>query len=196
MGLEPLQEIHRLRVLGVDPGPSHCGWGVVERAERNGRARFVAGGRIPSDNESLRRLVGDPGLSVDVVAIEQPSGFIFERARGAQVMATRGVADAIAMAAETLGRKVVQLTANQVRRSLCGPSNGIPGDRAVKMAVGLYVVGLPAKTNSHVRDALLVACWALFRGVGIVVGIDYAWGPDWSARVTMPKPWRPKRRRA
>jgi Holliday junction resolvasome RuvABC endonuclease subunit len=154
------------RVLGVDVGPSRSGWGVVDSTGRGSRARFVAGGMVASEDLAIvdlleRHAVDSLNL---VVAIESPEGHVHHQARGAMLMATANVAGRFRMASRMLRLPLVEMSAQSARRALCGKGvRGVPGDRVVKMALGVYVEGLPSRSSTHVRDALLVACVALFQ---------------------------------
>ncbi len=111
-------------VLGIDPGLSRCGYGVVERAGR--RPRAVAAGVVRTDpalevphrlaalQADLRALIGEHRPAV--VAIER---VLFQvNARTAiPVAQAAGVAMVEAVAA---GCEVVEYSPNQVKQAVAG----------------------------------------------------------------------------
>ena len=149
-------------VLGIDVGPTRCGWALLAPTTRQGRARFLDGGMVDSDLKSLLAFLKRYGIDGVTLAIEEPSGYIHEHKRGAQLLETRGVSGAIGMAAKMLGVSVVRMTAQQVRGSMCRGGRGMAGDDAVKRACALYVAEMPKRSSTHVRDAILIACCVLF----------------------------------
>lgn len=145
------------RVLGLDPGSTFTGWAVLREGEtRRQKPTFLRGGRVA--NEGLWDLLRDCERDT-LIAIESPAGHIFSPARGAQLLATKGVASEIAGAAKALGFKVWEKPCAHVRKVLC--QRATAGDRVVKTALPVFVDGLPKRSNSHVRDAIAVAAVAL-----------------------------------
>lgn len=154
-------------ILGVDVGSAQSGWALLASTGRQSRARFVAGGMVASDDVSILTLLRDRAKPVDgmpevVVAIEEPAQQFGEHRGSKHLLASRGVAGAVGMAATMLGCVVVRMSVQQVRNAMCRGGRGTPGDMAVKYAVRQYVTELPKQTNTHVRDAILVACVVLF----------------------------------
>jgi len=111
-------------VLGVDPGLSRCGYGVVTR--RDGGMRAVAGGVISSPPSvplpdrlhtllvELRALVAE--FRPDAVVVER----VFFQVNARTAMAT-GQAAGIALAvASEAGCEVAQYTSNEVKQALVG----------------------------------------------------------------------------
>lgn len=111
-------------VLGIDPGLSRCGYGVVEQRSR--RSRAVAAGVVrtePTDNvpdrlaelqREIRSLIAD--FSPVVVAVER---VLFQ----ANVSTAMGVGQAsgIVMAeAITAGCKVVEYSPNEIKLAIAG----------------------------------------------------------------------------
>jgi len=126
---------------------------------------FMNGGKVPSVHAELLKMI-DGAPEKATIAVESPSGYIHEHARGAQLLETRGVADRIATIATMRGRGVVDMPAVEWRRHLTGRSNA--SNPLIKRACTLFVFGLPNQTgvgrkrlNAHVWDALGLAVIAL-----------------------------------
>lgn len=153
-------------VLGWDPGPSTSAWALLDKvAFRHALAKpfhFVAGGSMPSTREALWRILAVDGPK-PIVGVESPEGYIFEHARGAQLLKTKGVASEIATMARDLGLAVVEKPAQVIRQALCGrAARGAHGDAAVVAAVARLVSGMPRRSSNHLRDAVLCAVFAGF----------------------------------
>lgn len=155
-----------MRVLGVDPGLTRCGLGVVEG--RPGAAAMVAVGvvRTPTSAPAGERLVYleeqvDQWLArfrPEVMAIER----VFADVNVATVMTTAH-ATAIAMLVATKrGVPVTFHTPTEVKAAVTGTG------RAEKAQVGAMVariLGLPAAPRpADAADALALAICHLWRG--------------------------------
>lgn len=149
-------------VLGIDPGSKKSGHALLASNGRMGRPAFVSGGMCASDEDSIVAMLEMHRATCDLtVAIELPVRQFGEHRGGEHLLATRGVADAVSMAARLLGLPVVKLTAQQARNAMCRGARGTAGDAAVRRAVGMFVTNLPSRSSTHVRDAILVACVAM-----------------------------------
>jgi len=109
--------------------------------------------------------------TIDVIGIETPTQ-IFEHGRARLSKGARiGIERALLAATPMVGivRAVARLRApdavihegqaHEVRKVLGRlPKDDIDG--AIRRALPMLVNGLPARTNSHVRDAIVVALWA------------------------------------
>jgi Holliday junction resolvasome RuvABC endonuclease subunit len=143
-----------LLVIAFDPGPTTCGLAVVQRTR--GSARFISASNIPSTQAAVREALATSGASI--VAVETPSGFIHQHARGAQLLATARIAGMIVGQAAALGLATLEMSAQDWRRPFCGGGHrGVPGDAAVKAAIRVFVTDVPKRTNTHVRDAIALA---------------------------------------
>ncbi len=155
-----------MRVLGVDPGLTRCGLGVVEG--RAGRATMVAVGvvRTPSAAATGERLVyleqeletWLDRFAPDVVAIER----VFADVNVASVMTTAH-ASAIAMLAATKRGLPVHLhTPTEVKAAVTGSG------RADKAQVTTMVTRILARDTApkpaDAADALALAICHLWRG--------------------------------
>ena len=147
-------------VLGIDPGLSRCGYGVVEYVDRQRVARAVGVIKTPPSDgvperlarlqRELRSLVAE--FSPDVVAIER----VFFQVNVSTAM---GVAQAagIAMAeGSAAGAAVVEYTPNQVKEAVAG-WGGAPKEQMqmmVQSLLGLESAPKPADAADAVAVAL------------------------------------------
>jgi len=148
-------------VLGIDPGLSRCGYGVVTR--REGRLSAVAGGVISSPpttalperlrtlSDELRALVAE--FRPDAVVVER----VFFQVNARTAMATGQAAGVALVAAAESGCEVAQYTANEVKLAVVG--YGSATKEQVQRMVA-QVLGLPEPPRPpDVADALaLAAC--------------------------------------
>ncbi|GAA4122560.1 crossover junction endodeoxyribonuclease RuvC [Knoellia locipacati] len=155
-----------MRVLGMDPGLTRCGLGVVDG--RAGRATMVAVGvvRTPSDAEASQRLMFlerelDGWLDrfePDVVAVER----VFADTNVTQVMNT---AHATAIALLTAGKRdipVVFHTPTEVKASVTG-SGRADKAQVTMMVTRILKLASPPKP-ADAADALALAICHLWRG--------------------------------
>ena len=155
-----------MRVLGMDPGLTRCGLGVVDG--RAGRATMVAVGvvRTPSDAEASQRLMFlerelDGWLDrfePDVVAVER----VFADTNVTQVMNT---AHATAIALLTAGKRnipVVFHTPTEVKASVTGSGRADKAQVTVMVTRILKLASPPKPADA--ADALALAICHLWRG--------------------------------
>ena len=159
-----------MRVLGVDPGLTRCGLGVVS-GEPGRRLTAVAYGvvRTPADDPVERRLLAlDVEISrwidlhrPDLVAVER----VFSQHNVRTVMGTAQAAAIALTAAARAGIDVAVHTPSEVKAAVTG--NG----RAEKPQVGAMVtrlLGLDSPpTPADTADALALAICAVWRGTAI-----------------------------
>jgi hypothetical protein len=154
-----------IRVVAFDPGPVWCGFAIAElSAAYRGMVRYGDGGRCQSTMEAVRHVLEaalpPPNSAARlIVAVEQPEGFIHQHARGPQILETARVGGEIGRQAELLGLEVARLPASRWRHALVAKNNA--SDALIKRACQMFVIGLPVRTNNHVRDALGLAIVAL-----------------------------------
>lgn len=155
-----------MRVLGMDPGLTRCGLGIVDG--RAGRATMVAVGvvRTPSDAESSQRLIflerefngWLDKFTPDVVAVER----VFADTNVTQVMNT---AHATAIALLTAGKRgipVVFHTPTEVKASVTGSGRA---DKAQVTAMVTRILKLDSPPKpADAADALALAICHLWRG--------------------------------
>ncbi|HET7762175.1 MAG TPA: crossover junction endodeoxyribonuclease RuvC [Phycicoccus sp.] len=155
-----------MRVLGVDPGLTRCGLGVVDG--RPGRAAMVAVGvvRTPSGADPGERLVYLEGevdgwlerFSPDVVAVER----VFADVNVASVMTTAHATAVALLTATKRGIPVVFHTPTEVKAAVTG--SGRADKRQVTTMV-TRILGLEtAPRPADAADALALAICHAWRG--------------------------------
>lgn len=157
-----------MRVIGIDPGTRHCGWGVVE-ARSGSRIGHVAHGVISpkaTDPLEARLRVIFAGLS-DVFREHAPKAcgveevFFAANVKSALVLGhARGVA---LLAASQAGLAVSTYAPTVVKQAVVGTG------RAEKFQVSRMVsviLGLPQIDEADATDALAIAITHVTRGLG------------------------------
>jgi len=156
-----------VRVLGVDPGLTRCGLGVVdgEPGRRLGAVAYDVV-RTPTDDEVAHRLLAlDEQIAAwiarhrpDLVAVER----VFSQHNVRTVMGTAQAAAIALTAAARAGVPVAVHTPSEVKAAVTG--NG----RAEKAQVGVMVTKLlrldAPPTPADAADALALAICAVWRG--------------------------------
>jgi crossover junction endodeoxyribonuclease RuvC len=148
-------------VLGVDPGLSRCGYGLVARAEGSSALRALAAGVIETDPEAplaerllilhteLRALVQE--LRPQAVVVER----VFFQVNAKTAMSVGQASGLALLVAAEGGCEVVQYTANEVKLSLVG-YGAATKDQVGRMVA--QVLGLPGVDGPpDVADALALA---------------------------------------
>lgn len=154
-----------MRVLGVDPGLTRCGLGIVESGGgRSVRPIAVDVVRTPADVPVAERLrmVGDVverWISThrpDVVAVER----VFSQHNVRTVMGTAQVSGVVALMAARAGVSVAFHTPSEVKAAVTG--EGRAGKEQVQAMV-MRLLGLPDRPRPpDAADALALAichCW-------------------------------------
>jgi crossover junction endodeoxyribonuclease RuvC len=155
----------RVRVLGIDPGLTRCGIGVVDgtggRQVRCVTYRVV---RTPSDLEVSRRLLllADGVREAicehrpDVVAVER----VFSQSNVRTVMGTAQASGVVALVAAQAGLRVVFHTPSEVKAAVTGSGRA---DKEQVTAMVSRLLGLAeAPRPADAADALALAichCW-------------------------------------
>ncbi|MGH8988223.1 MAG: crossover junction endodeoxyribonuclease RuvC [Acidimicrobiales bacterium] len=155
-------------VMGVDPGLSRCGYGLVAGPDGSGTGglRAVTAGVLETDREQplperlrilrdeLRRLLAEH--RPDAVAVER----VFFQTNARTAMSV-GQASGLALAeAAAAGCEVAEYTSNEVKQALAGW--GSADKQQVRRMVGA-VLGLPSVPGPpDVADALALAVCHLF----------------------------------
>ena len=156
-----------MRVLGVDPGLTRCGLGVVESGS-GGRLHLVAVDVVrtpPADHVAARLLLLERAVD-DWIATHRPDAVAVERVFSQHnVRTVMGTAQAGAVAllcAARAGLPVALHTPSEVKAAVSGSG------RADKAQVALMVtrlLRLPATpTPADASDALALAICHLWRG--------------------------------
>jgi crossover junction endodeoxyribonuclease RuvC len=156
-----------LRVLGVDPGLTRCGLGVVDGGIGTGlRAVAVDVVRTPSGDDLGSRLVHiDRQLEwwletyrPDAVAVER----VFSQHNVRTVMGTAQVSGLAIVAAARRGLPVVLHTPSEVKAAVTGSGRA---DKAQVTAMVMRLLGLTERpTPPDAADALALAMCHIWRG--------------------------------
>lgn len=155
-----------MRVLGVDPGLTRCGVGVVDGGPgRAPRLVDVTVVRTPADQELSARLlaVADAveGLidrhEPDVVAIER----VFSQVNVRTVMGTAQVSGVVALAAARRGLPVAWHTPSEVKAAVSGSGRADKAQVAIMVARLLRLPAAPKPADA--ADALALAVCHLWR---------------------------------
>lgn len=150
-------------VLSVDTGPTRSGWALLAPpASRREKVRVLDYGMLES--ESLWTLLQEYPLAW--LAIETPvlihpgkdAKPAVLRARGKQLLATKGVASQLAGMALGRQRPYLECPATQWRAMLCGSPTA--ANARIQSTVSVFLERLP-RTNEHVRDAIGLGLVAL-----------------------------------
>lgn len=138
------------RVLGIDPGSTEHGWAVLD-VSKSMRCKWLSEG-----HSTLEEMQQATFGRIDLVAIERPSGYVHEQARGAELLNTSFQAGRIyEWACKLVGAdKVVCLSAEQARSMIA--KKATTDDAVVRAALQLFL-DLPEKSNVHERDAAAAA---------------------------------------
>src|SRR4051794_20201990 len=156
-----------MRVLGVDPGLTRCGLGVVS-GDPGRRLSAVAYGvlRTPATDDVADRLLAlDQQITVwirehqpDLVAVER----VFSQHNVRTVMGTAQAAAVAITAAARAGVPVAMHTPSEVKAAVTGSGRA---DKAQVGAMVTRLLGLDAPpTPADTADALALAICAVWRG--------------------------------
>ncbi|MBW9206068.1 crossover junction endodeoxyribonuclease RuvC [Mumia sp. zg.B17] len=159
-----------MRVLGVDPGLTRCGVGVVD-GRVGGALRAVSVGviRTPAADDVAHRLLAiERGLAEaiathrpDVVAIER----VFSQNNVSTVMGTAQASGVAMVVAARHGLPVVLHTPSEVKAAVTG--NG-RADKAQVTAMVTRILGLvEAPRPADAADALALAICHVWRGTSV-----------------------------
>lgn len=154
----------RTRVLGIDPGATTWGWAVLEVVHDPGvRISYLCGGVGNASASTLLGLL--QSFTPGVAGVETPAGFAFEPGRVPALLRTARTAGGAVWLLETRGVRVVEATAQQTRKMLCGKANA--DDAAVAQCIRGNVFGLPmGSIADHVADAVMVGVVAAWVAAG------------------------------
>ncbi|WP_407317728.1 crossover junction endodeoxyribonuclease RuvC [Isoptericola halotolerans] len=164
-----------MRVLGVDPGLTRCGVGVVD-SRPGRRAELVGVGVLrtaPETSTDLRLLEIADGLEgwldehvPDVVAVER----VFAQNNRGTVMGTAQVAGLAMVAAARRGVPVALHTPSEVKAAVTG--SGRAGKEQVQRMVVSILRLRTAPQPADAADALALAITHLWRPAGALQGGD------------------------
>jgi crossover junction endodeoxyribonuclease RuvC len=156
-----------VRVLGVDPGLTRCGVGVVEGSVgRPLRLVFVDVLRTPADADLAGRLLAlaaglDAAVAAhrpDVVAVER----VFSQHNVRTVMGTAQAAALAVLAAARAGVPVALHTPSEVKAAVTGSGRADKAQVATMVTRLLRLTAAPKPADAS--DALALAICQLWRG--------------------------------
>ena len=148
-------------VLGIDPGLSRCGYGMVGRGEGDSALRAYAAGVIETDpavplaerllilHTELRALLRE--LDPEVVVVER----VFFQVNARTAMATGQAAGVALVAAAESGCEVAQYTSNEVKQALVG-YGAATKEQVQRMVASVLGLDEPPRPPD-VADALALA---------------------------------------
>ena len=148
-----------MRVLGIDPGSRHTGYGVVEA--NGNRLRLLACGTVsPGDSLALAvRLAAIHAELAQVICRTAPGAVSVEEvyhannARSALVLGQARGAALVAAAAASV--EVHEYTAGEIKRAVTG--NGRAGKEQVGRMVALLLGAAAPPGDEHASDAIAAA---------------------------------------
>jgi len=155
----------RVRVLGVDPGLTRCGIGVVDGVGgRQVRCVTYQVVRTPSDAEVSSRLLRVADAVREAVALHRPDVVaierVFSQTNVRTVMGTAQASGVVALVAAQAGLRVVFHTPSEVKAAVTG--SGRAGKEQVTAMVARLLGLAEAPRPADAADALALAichCW-------------------------------------
>jgi crossover junction endodeoxyribonuclease RuvC len=147
-------------VLGIDPGVSRCGYGVVSR--RDGRLRAAACGviRTAADDPLPLRLVALADELASLIAHVRPSALAVERVlfqSNTRTAMSVGQASGVALvAAARAAVPVAQYSPTEVKLAITG--DGRAGKAAIQTMVTRLLALRDVPKPADAADALALAC--------------------------------------
>ncbi len=152
-------------VLGIDPGLSRCGYGIVARQRGNPRALGCGVIRTPPGDSLPERLLALDNDLRELIAQVAPSAVAVERVlfqNNARTAMSVGQASGLALViAARAGIPVALYSPNEVKLAVTG--DGRADKAAVQMMVArlLNLAEIPKPADA--ADALALACCHLWR---------------------------------
>ena len=160
-----------LRVLGLDPGLRHTGWGIVDK--EGPKLRFISAGvinpnetlslaeRLAELHEGLKKVIAD--FSPDEVAVEET--FVNKNPNSTLKLGqARGV---VLLTPALFNIRVSEYTPNQVKKMVVGA--GHADKNQVDMMVRTLLKTVPEHIPPDASDALAMAiCHCFMRPVTMV----------------------------
>ncbi len=156
--------------LGIDPGVSRCGYGVVVRRGGELVAREAGTLRTQAGDDLGVRLSALAEALAALITRHRPGVVVVERVlfrRNARTAMSVGQASGVALvAAARAGIPVVEVSPSEVKLAVTG--DGAAGkDRVQAMVTRL--LRLPSPPSADAADALALACCHLWRAAPVPV---------------------------
>lgn len=180
-----------LRVLGVDPGLTRCGLGVVAGPAAEPRVLHTQVVRTPTDLSLERRLLRLHTAVADVIAETRPDVVACERvlfSRNVRTAMSTGQAAGVALlAAARAGVEVASYPPTEVKLAVAG-HGGADKDAVARMVTAQ--LRLPAQPRpADLADALAVALCHLARHRVAAASASHLAAVDAAARRASPTSW-------
>ncbi|MFC7374275.1 MULTISPECIES: crossover junction endodeoxyribonuclease RuvC [unclassified Brachybacterium] len=185
-----------MRVLGIDPGLTRCGIGVIDSTGAR-RARLVHAGVVRSDaadgidhrllaiTRGLRSAIEE--YAPDVVAVER----VFSQNNISTVMGTAQVSGLAIVEAAERGIPIAMHTPSEVKAAVTGSGRA---DKKQIQTMLVKLLGLDAPPQpADASDAVAIALTQLWRGPG-PVSLDSTGGARTSAQAVWAEAERKARR--
>lgn len=147
-----------MRVLGIDPGSRHCGYGLVEAAR--GKTRYLDSGRIslPASEPLSDRLSRLHDALAGVIARHAPDAAAVEKiffAKNVRSALSLGQARGVVLAAvAAAGVPVQEYSALEIKKAVVGYGRA---DKAQVQTMVVALLGLRRRPTEDEADALAVA---------------------------------------
>lgn len=155
-----------LRILGLDPGLRHTGWGVIEKDGT--RLRFIAGGVInPIETGELANRLADLHQNLkQIIEMYQPDEAAVEQTfvnNNPTSTLKLGQARGVVLLTPALYQIfVAEYTPNQIKKMIVGA--GHADKKQVDMMVRTLLKTVPEKIPADASDALAIAlCHSFMR---------------------------------
>jgi crossover junction endodeoxyribonuclease RuvC len=160
----------RMRILGIDPGLQHTGWGIIDYVGNT--PKHLANGTISTSAKQpmaarlakiLRELEQVIGLWSPVEAAIEETFVNVNPASALKLGQARGVAMSVPA---LLGLSVAEYAPNVIKKSVVGA--GHAGKDQVQMMIGVLMPGVDL-SSADAADALAIAiCHAHHRDVPVI----------------------------
>lgn len=163
-----------LRILGLDPGLRHTGWGIIEKD--GSKVRFISAGVINPDDrldladrlaelhEGLKKIIHD--FAPDEVAVEET--FVNKNPNSTLKLGqARGV---VILTPALFHLRVAEYTPNQIKKMIVGA--GHADKNQVDMMVRTLLKTVPEHIPADASDALAIAlCHGFMRPTTLIRGV-------------------------
>ena len=148
-----------MRILGLDPGLRHTGWGVIEK-QGNSYQVLAAGTINPDDKLSLANRLAELFDSLsDVIKLWQPDTCAVEETfvnKNPNSTLKLGQARGVVLCVPALSKILVgEYTPNQIKKTITGV--GHAEKNQVDMMVHTLLKNVPDKMPPDASDALAIA---------------------------------------
>ncbi len=151
--------MNKIRILGLDPGLVHTGWGVIDK--QGSQVSYIAGGVINPDkslvladrlaqlHQELKKVIeaytpNEAAVEETFVNVNPKSTLKLGQARGV-----------VLLTPALYSIPVAEYTPNQIKKMIVGA--GLADKHQVDMMIRVLLKGVPEKIRSDMSDALAIA---------------------------------------